>query len=448
MGINFNYIRIRKNSGNIPVKNILFIIFLGIFFMCPFILKAQQNSIQTVDHFVVKNESIASAIEKLSIKTGMNFSFNAGDKALKKKINYQAENKTVSSILNEILNPINRSFKQIGTQIVIFKPETPLVNPAKNTAGKKNTDSAAEISPLQIAKTERKIPVTDTIIITDTLMLRDTVILRDTIIRTDTLIKRDTVFVTKKKNKRKKQKSFPTDYFNRQESRESGWSVTLYLSPLLTTFTFTGEEKPLSLRSILAGSSVSKLSNNWGFSFSVQFTNFANRFNYAKTTTEGGYYEPDTVDAYYTIVDNDTNWFYVTDSTWLPLKTYETVYEKTNRIGYLDVSVQSAYTFYKTEKLRLHISGGVQSSFPVYTDGLYAEDKSSGKWLDFADLTFASPLISVVAGGGLKYRLNRNFDFSGNLFYTYYFGSVITNPVKTIKTDYLGLKLGIAYYFK
>ncbi len=426
---------------------IFFLVLLVIFFVPYSLLEAQNNSFQVIDKFEIKNESVAAAIEKLSVKTGMNFSFNAADEQLKKKITYTAENKTVSTVLNDILTPVNRSFKQIGNQIVIFVPRKPAATKKRSKETNK-TDNARKTNPANGKQATLSVPLTDTVRIIDTLLLVDTVTFRDTLVIRDTLVKTDTVFVSKKRNKRKKTKSFPPDYFNRQERREAGWAGSLFFTPLLTSFTFADEPEPLSLRSFSLGGSVDKLSKKWTWGVSVRFTRLANRFRFTQTVTEGGYYEPDTLDVYYTIVDNDTNWFYVTDSVYLPLNSYTTDYDRTNRIGYLDISLEATYTLYAGSKLRAHLLGGMGSSFPVYKKGVYAADKTNDKWIDFAELTFTSPLISLQAGGGLKYRITTNIDVSGDLIYTYYFGPALAGQDNKIKTNTLGLRIGMVYCFK
>ncbi len=418
------------------VKTLPFFLLLLFFFK---ITSAQTNNI-TVKRFSVKNEKISDAIIKLSNQSNFNFSYDASDQALNKKITYTANNKTVTSILDEILKNSGNTYKRIGNQIVIYKTgeNEKTVTPETSNVSKKNTGAPKQIN--------KKIPFTEILRHTDTLLVIDTLIVRDTIVKTDTLRITDTVTIIKKdKNKPRKTKNFPVDYFSMQNNRDKGWAATIYFAPLLTNFSFTQEPKPLSFRSFYLGGNVSYLKKNWELSAGMQLSHFANKFTYSHTVTKGGYYLADTIDAYYTVTGTDTSWYYVTDSVWQPLQTFQSAYDRINRIGYLEFNFSAAYDFYKTKSKILFLRLGTNVGFPLYQKGTAFVNEAA---VDFDNLTFGSPMFSTFIGTGIKYKVSPAIDLSGEVFYTKYFRSVTTGLPQNIYPDNLGFKMGLVFYLQ
>ncbi len=410
---------------------------LPLIFSCK-LLSAQINN-DVLKTFSVKNEKISDAIIKLSNQSNLNFSYDASDETLNKKITYTATGKTVTAILDEILKETGNTFKRIGNQIVIYKS-------TKNENAVGNKISKPAKKTVDSRKTENKQPpLVKTVLKTDTLLVIDTVILRDTVLRIDTVRVVDTVIIKKEKPKPRKPKSFPVDYFNMQESREKGWAATVYYAPLLTRFTFTQEEKPLSFRSFMLGANAVYLKSNWDITFGINLSHFANRFAFSHTVTQGGFYLADTIDAYYTVTGTDTSWYYVTDSVWQPLETYREGYDKTNRVGYLELGLSAAYKFYKTKNKILYLRMGVHSGFPVYKHGTAIVNSEP---VDFDGLTFGSPIFSAFAGAGIKYKLNSSVDATGEAFYTKYFQSMTDGLPSKIYPDNIGFKIGLVFYFR
>ncbi len=334
--------------------------------------------------------------------------------------------------------------------MVVFKPkqllpkkETVLSSSIKNRhtkkPGNKENKKRESLTP--------KVPAQPAIQL-DTLIFTDTLILHDTLVQYDTIRRIDTVFIRKEKSKPRKTKSFPVDYFQQQESRENGWSGEIFYAPILTNFTLTNEKNSYSLRSFTLGASASQLSKSWDFSFGFQLAHFANRFNRSQTVTQGGFFRADTIDTYYTVTANDTNWYFVTDSTWQPLQSYQSNYDRTNRIGYFEVNGSVAYTFFVNKKIRFYTKIGGQMSIPLYQKGMAVIKPGDLEMKDFNTLHFGSPLFSALIGTGGKYRLNRSFDFRTEIFYVYYFHPMVQDiPVRS-KPNALGIKMGLIYYFR
>ena len=52
----------------------------------------------------------------------------------------------------------------------------------------------------------------------------------------------------------------------------------------------------------------------------VSYTIFNNKLNYNYEISTGGFFRKDTLDRYYTLIEEDTTWYYVLDSTYSTCK--------------------------------------------------------------------------------------------------------------------------------
>ncbi len=439
--INKNFRKMRRYL-NLFVKVTFVITF--IFFVE--LLQAQVSN-KLIKSFSVKNEQISEAITLLSVQSGLNFSYDALDKALNKRITYKANNKTISQILNDILNKTNRTFKQIDNQIVIYKPIISSVEkkiPTLNYSPVlQNPQTHKAVHHIENKHALKKKPLFHI----DTLLVIDTIVLHDTIIKFDTLKLVDTIFIKQEKSTAHKIKEFPVNYFQQKNNRENGWAASIYYAPMLTKFSFTEEENQLSLRSFTIGTNAAILKKLWDFSFGFQFSQFANRFQYSQTNTTGGFYLADTLDIYYTISGADTNWFFVTDSIWQPIKNYNSHYEGINRLGYFELNLSVSYTFFSNKKIRAFGTFGSQLSIPLYQKGIAIVSDKNQTITNLSNLPFGSPLFSILVGGGIRFRLNEGFDFISELHYVNYFQPMTqTFQTKNIPNAFV-LKIGLIYYF-
>jgi|GEM_PF-459039 len=432
-------------------KQLSFVLFS--FFLLTGIIKplfGQSTESEKID-FSVENQKLSSVLVMLSVETGINFSYNSDESLFDTKITYDAENKSPLIILEDLLKDTNHGFKKIGNQIVIFqnssKAQEPVVAPVPVVTIKEEPKIITEYITTSVYDT---VFVTDTLVkyITDTLIKFKT----DTLIqiKTDTVFLVDTVFVEKEKPKKpqpNKIKEIPIDYFNKQELRESGWSGGIYIAPILSDFSLVREEDKITIRSFSLGAEVTKIQNNWNFKANLQLTHFGEKFNHSYIFTDGGFFVTDTIDEYYTVVQNDTTYYYVTDSTWKPVDSQEYNYAINNRIGLLEIGLSVSYDFYTSQNARFYGRLGANIGFIIYSNGFALPYPEQPEGVDFADLSFATQSISAVAGIGMKYRINKHFDFNPEIYYSKYFNNIVEDYPASTKITGIGVKFGLIYYF-
>lgn len=411
-----------------------------VIFAAVVILLITQSLFAQVDgnkkiNFVVENEKLSIALYRLSSESGINFTYNAGDSLYKTIISYSAVNQSPIVILDKLLTNTKFGYKQIGNQVVIF------TDPNK-----------IEISPVVEEITKKDVGVNPLLVTKPTKPLRDTIYINDTIVEIlrDTIVVVDTVFLEKTKLKKPstaKIKEIPVDYFNPMVSREEGWSGGVFFAPVVTDFSLIEQDNSLSFRNFSLGIELTKMLKNWNITGGFKLTHFAEKYNNTDIITDGGYYLTDTIDEYYTVSQIDTTWYYVTDSTWEPVNSYEYSYNINNRIGYFEISAAVSYDYYKNRKLRLYLKGGAQMGFLIYRNGVAISESYGSSGVNFADLNFNTVSYSVIAGAGLKYRINEDFDFNSELYYFYNFNNAVVDYPIDNRIVGLGLKLGLIYYF-
>jgi opacity protein-like surface antigen len=277
----------------------------------------------------------------------------------------------------------------------------------------------------------------------------DTIYIQDTIFRIDTIRITDTIFIEKEKAEKEKPpkiKEIPVDFFQTETDRDKGWAMDFYAAPVLSDFSLVKDDVSFSLRNFSLGIDVLKLLNCWNFSIGLHFSHFGHRFSQQYSKTTGGVYQTDTVDVYYTVVDIDTSWYYVTDSSWIPLESRDYNYEKTNTIGYLGLNVSVAYDFYKSSKLRIYAKLGGRIGWAVYKNGIAIPDEEHAEGINFSDLQFNTD-YSASIGAGLKYKITNDLDFNTELYYSRYFNQIVKEFEYDNRLNVIGLKIGIIYYF-
>jgi len=407
-------------------------IFFGISFLLLSVLDlaGQNNSIS----FSAENERLSTVLSRLSQESGLKFSYNSGDELFGKRISYSVVDKPPLSILEDLLENTTHTYKQIGSQVVIFR---------RKDAGTSEVDDNSEESVVVIA-TQGIVPAT---IFYDTVFIRDTL----TQILVDTLRVTDTVFVEKvvyRKEIGQSNNSDTSDVFNPKTARSRGWSATAFFAPVISGFSMVENKNALDVRNFSMGIEVNKAIDKLSISGSFKLTHFGEQFNHTYSVTEGGFYRTDTIDEYYTVVETDTSWYYVTDSLWQPTDYKEYNYNIKNKIGYLDFAIGASYVFYTRKQLALYGTAGLQMSILIYQSGLAMPNQAEPESVSFADLSFSTPGFMYFLGAGAKYRISDRIDFKPELYYFRAFNQAVDDYPIDKKVSGLGLKFGLTYYFK
>jgi len=420
------------NPGYLFRISVLFLIYLASF---SFNNGFSQNNESNLINFSVNNIPISSALYQLSLQCGYDISYDASDSSLQKIISINARDELALDIYRKLLQNTNHSFKQIDNLIVVFEPEDEVED---------SLNSEDESSQL-LAVENSVIP--DTVFINDTIFRTKT----DTLLitKTDTLRIVDTVFIIKpSRDKIKQIKKNSNELLTKKVPRKNGWAGEFFISPMASTFSLSEENSPLKFRNFSIGADLTKIVDKLNISVGIKLNHFADNYNHEYLIQEGGYYLTDTLDIYYTIQDADTSWYYVTDSSWLPIDNHQYNYNIKNRIGYLDIGLSATYDFYSIGKTKLFAGLGLNSGFLIYRSGTAVRNKDTEpQGVNFADLEFNNVVLSAQAKIGLKYQITKVTDFKSELFYFQSFDNVVSNFPYNNKLNGVGLKFAFIYYF-
>lgn len=84
-----------------------------------------QNTIDTPINFEIKSNSISEAITQLSEQSGVSIAFSSRFFSKKKKVSFSFKKKTISAILEHLLQETGIGFKNLNGQVILFKKPVP-----------------------------------------------------------------------------------------------------------------------------------------------------------------------------------------------------------------------------------------------------------------------------------------------------------------------------------
>lgn len=386
----------------------------------------------------VTNEKLSVVIRRLSDQTGLSFSYDARDAAFEQAITYQATHKPVQEILDDILLETNQTFKQLDKQIVIYQIGTSYARITNIPL----PESTVVVLPAQLTEKRNEAPPYTMVV--DTLIRIDTIFHTDTIVRIDTIRIMDTVVIIQEDTLTVRP---VIDTSRVKNSRIKGWAGEISFASLLTDFSLVEEKQAYSFRNFSMGLELVRVARRLNYTLGLRYTQFNDRFMKQEIQTSGGFFLKDTVDQYYTVSQTDTSWFYVTDSSWVPLETSVHAYEITNKLGYVEVNAAIAYDFYSRKNTSLFIKLGGQMGFLSYREGLSLLKNGDPSGTRFGDLKFVSTTYALQLGIGLRSKLTEKLDVHGECYYLQYFNNVLLDHPLNNSINALGIKLGLRYYF-
>lgn len=430
-----NWLQLLAISGRNCIKYLAWV--LVFFTLSTISAQPVVNGMVTVSF---KGEKLSEALQHLSDSGKVNFSYAANDPSYDTRITYAAQEESLEKVLENILSQAGLTFKIIGNQIVLFKADSANIESSEEADSGEVSIDESDGTTL----TEALAPAVEI-----SYML-DTVFLRDTIYRVDTIRIIDTVFVEPEKPDKpepSKIKELPVDYFQFGAERDKGWAMSIFAAPVISDFSMVSGQKDFSLRSFSLGLEAVKLLERWNINLGVRLSQFGQHFTQQYSVNEGGYYSTDTVDTYYTVINTDTSWFYVTDSSWVPIENMEYSYDKRNTLGYLEFNLSASYDIYRSEKLRWYLKAGGQLSLLIYKNGIAISGEDQADAQDFNDLEFNELNYAFTVGSGIKYKLSDKVDFNTELYYTGYLNQLIPDYSMDTKFNAIGLKLGLLIYF-
>jgi hypothetical protein len=420
-----------------------------------FVLTGNVISQTVVDRrvdFEVNNESLREVLNRFSTEFGLNLTYNASDPQLDKKISFNAKNKKISTLLLATLYQVGYSYEEVGNHLVILKePDETRVSEMAADSLKIRSIDEQPVQSQEVKLIAVEVPVT----------VYDTVTMYDTIIRTETQLIRDTV-VIEKVVERNGVRSGPFSGARKglvyEADRKKGWALDLYYAQILSGYQTlsTGDLTPelekvknseaISFRNLSLGMAVQYNIQNFSLSLGANLTSFNHRFTYTEVTSSGGYNDVDTLDIFYTILQGDTSWIYVTDTTYIPLDETEENYEIRNRTGLIEFNLSAAYTFTISEYISLFAKAGFDAGIPVWLSGRSILDEPGYPTAPLDNNTVSNVFYGYRAGLGVKIQLSSWFDLYVDTYYKRFINNTRINYPLDRRLHGLGIRVGLLYY--
>ncbi len=385
--------------------------------------------------FSVRNCTLDIAMEKLFEEHQVNVAFSKSELSEVDIKSYSAKNKPVSQVVSDLLKGSGFTYKKIGSQYVIRKGEEPPAMPVVERV-KENTTGA--LHP-------------DTIVIVDTIYQVQKVLQHDTIVKFETVLKHDTMYIVKRfwnQNRRFKANGWFLDvsaaggngYFTVQSSNPA-------YRELYELHDSAVSLRPFSNFELSAGGGHRERRFAWGASLSYRSQRYC--FMLDREIRHGGHFKNDTIETYYVVNQStlDTAFFYITDSTYLPVERVVYNYRDMNRMQYLGLNVYLAFDVIEKTYWRLFVKAGVSAEVLLSASGsVFATDAPfRSRTLDAEAAPFKA---SSFAGIGAGIKIYKRFEVLPEATVHYYFGSLYRSEYPVDLRQYLwNVRVGLNYYF-
>lgn len=429
-------------------------------FVCSSCLLVAQNPDNNIS-FRIERCSLEVALQKLYEECGVKLAFNRDELSGVVVNSYSADGVAVEQILASLLNGSGLSYKKIGGQYVIKRD----INSNVTAPPKKNIEVTQEkskpITPSAPKPQQQPQPsAPDTIRVVDTIVKKEIVYRVDTIREKEVVVQTDTVVVykyTSSKIKKLRKNIFANDYSHHKDfslSFSAYQSVALYSDKRTngTEFWYEFYEKSFqnfSLRNYAVKVNGAYTYNRFQFGLGVSFSSFQRRLDFHRDIVTGGYYEVTLLDTYYVVdpITNDVSYYNIYDSTFIPRQVQIIEYVDNNRLGYLGLNADVAYSYYADDNVKLYIKAGFGASFLLYFNGSLIGTQEPFMCIDDTD-KIQKFKLNAMAGLGARITLSEQVEFVPEISYHNYFGSVYTDdsPVSS-HIDVISLGIGLIYYF-
>ncbi|GAP42244.1 hypothetical protein SDC9_26678 [bioreactor metagenome] len=420
-------------------------IFLSVFFcLTPHVISAQTVRPDEPVTLTVVDEPLSALMERLTRNTGVTFSYNPDQLNTSKTFTLNIVRKPLHEVLDILFNGSGFGYRHTGNQVVIYN-----LNPEEKREPEVKQNMEEQL-PVRVVPTV----VRDTVYLTQREFRTDTLTLRDTLVRFDT------VFIMRKSpDDRIGKGDIFTDLeaLAKEQTREFRVYAGVSLSWLAGRTDFAGSQafeakvadyrrfhsdKPLSGS---AGVEVQVSYARIAMATGVMFTSFGQNLDYNYQITSGGFFRKDTLDAYFTLSGADTSWFYVMDSTYIPLDLQKYGYNSLIRRNYTEIPLTFQYNFPVAQTL-IYFRAGLIAGINSGGKGLYILTDREGAG-DIAQLDVRAVVFSGLIGAGVMLPVHKKLIFQSGLLYRRQMQGVYKNfPVDT-RYGALGINAGLLYKF-
>lgn len=420
-----------------------------IFFSVLFPAQAQDASERTVS-FDAQNEPLSSIIERLSRTYGFGFTYNATDESFAAPVTFRAVNMPLKQALTELLQITGHNFHLIGNQVVIV--------PALRL---QPTNEARVVAPDNDRKVRNAAvyEVPEQPKLADAIHLVDTVFVVQTVERTDTVIVRDTIWLEPEPSQRRPGRlpSIRQDIFRQEPDRDNGFWIGFGLSSFQYSMKYANEPETLELRQMVEQAEGIFFPNfsttlkagftlqGWSIHTGIGISKFSQPFKHSFTISTGNYFRRDTLDAYFTVIQADTNWIFIMDSTWIPLDKQDFNTDILNRYTYIDLPVMVGFQRLIAPDLRVFINTGLNFAFPLSLTGKTISPYTLGTPENLSNFKITSPLTSFCFGAGVRYRMNALFDIVAGINTRMMLNRNLTDHPVRRRMNIASLNAGVIY---
>lgn len=412
------------------------------FYLVPVVVSAQQKSLESPVSLTVVNEPADVALDLLSRNSGLTFTYNPDQLENVRPVTVRMINRPLREILAAILPSDLFGYKITGNQIVLYRLKQ-------------------DAPPLIKDEPENPRMPVEGILVPDTVFLTRTEIRTDTIVRTDTVLKYDTVYIMRTVTHNNPipgsaifpdQTSLPKEQI-RDLAVEAGLSLTWYIPTAEFTAGQPFSNKLEQYRSAYSGNLLSGSVNldlrvkyaRFSLETGVSFAGLNQKFNYGYEVKTGGYFLKDTLDIYYTIPEGDTTWFYVLDSTYLPVDVKDFRYKTGIHHKFIEVPLALQYS-HPAGRLLIYGKAGIIASVHAGNKGFYILPEEEGVG-EIATLETRPVVFSLLLGAGVLFPLNQYLTISTGAVYRRQLQGMYQNfPIET-RFSAIGINAGIIYKF-
>lgn len=389
-----------------------------------------------------RNEPVSQVLEKLARNTGITFSYNPDHIEATRLISLNMDNRRLSAVLAEILPAEKFGLRQNGNQIVIFRKNPALTDLPGGTA--------------QDAQQRGNLPVKpDTVFMTRTMLEKDTV----TVTVKDTLVRFDTVYIMKVVTRDVPIKGADifsnltrlSDDLTRELKFQAGihgsWlGIRQSFNSESASFTSNADYKNAYSPRFFSGSAgvdFSMFYSRFEFRTGISCASLNSRLEYSFEKETGGFFRKDTLDAYYTLENEDTTWFYVMDSTYMPVDLEAYTYSAAVSQKFLEIPFTLQYN-QPAGRLLIFVRAGLIAGFHLGSKGLILNAGDEGV-SQIRDLKYKPVVLSYTLGAGLRYPLPGRFIFEAGLKYRGHLESVFDGYPVELRYRAFGIDAGLIW---
>ncbi len=424
----------------------LFFIILPLLYFSSFISRVDAQTVKLNEKisFSINNASVSDALDALSRVTGATFSYNPDQLHATRNVKVDMRDRQLIEVLDAILGPAKFGYRLMGNQIIIYKNKPEGDESPNDVDSNENlTESENRTSGRNRAGIAQQKP--DTVYLLKE--VHDTVRVTDVVVKTDTIYEKVVTPVSRGEIFRVVLAKEMTAAYKMDVGITAGILQPMALFSAHNSYSQKLEQfrESYSNKSFSAtmGFDLRLSKRKWTAGTGLHYTIFGQKLDYTYQQQEGGYFRKDTLDPYYTLSDGDTTWYYIVDSTYIPIDNKLYNYKINNHVKYFEIPLVLQRNWGYRSML-FYIRGGIIPGFHLGSTGQQILAEENGV-IALKEIRAKSVVLSYTAGVGAAFPLGRKAIFNAALYYRNHFSSIYKDfPIET-RFSALGLSAGLIY---